>query len=55
VGEASAVATRIYREAKVQLMLPEAGGRALVRLSPGVYATDEEVREGVRALGRWQA
>ena len=36
-------------EAGVQLALPEAQSAPLVRLSPGVYATEDEVRTGVRA------
>ena len=48
--ETVALATRIYREAKVQLSLPVVQGEELVRLSPGVYTTEEEVREGMRRL-----
>lgn len=44
-------ATRLLQEAGVQLSLPEVQGTPLVRLSPGVYATDTEVRAGVRAAG----
>jgi len=47
---AVALATRIYREAKVQLALPIVQGEELVRFSPGVYATEDEVREGIRRL-----
>ncbi|MGZ3739906.1 MAG: aminotransferase class V-fold PLP-dependent enzyme [Bdellovibrionota bacterium] len=49
VGEATALATRILKEAKVQLALPEVQGVALVRLSPGAYATDSEVKQGVES------
>jgi isopenicillin-N epimerase len=53
-GEASALATRLYYEAKVQLALPEAEGTLLVRFSPGVYATEDEVRRAFRALSSWK-
>jgi isopenicillin-N epimerase len=48
--ESVAFAGRIYHEAKVQLALPTVQGEALVRFSPGVYATEDEVREGIRRL-----
>lgn len=44
------LATRIYREAKVQLALPVVQGEMVVRFSPGVYATEAEVREGIERL-----
>ncbi len=49
-GESAALATRIYQEAAVQLALPVVQGVNLVRLSPGVYARDEEVAEGMKRL-----
>jgi isopenicillin-N epimerase len=54
VGEATALATRLYREARVQLMLTAVQGEPLVRLSPGVYATDGEVFEAFERLGAWR-
>lgn len=48
--EGVALATRIYREAKVQLALPVVQGEELVRLSPPIYVTEDEVREGIRRL-----
>lgn len=54
-GEHTALATRLYLEAHVQVALPEVQGEALVRLSPGVYATEEEVLRGMKALGAWKA
>jgi isopenicillin-N epimerase len=49
------IATRLLKEAGVQLAIPEVGGIPLVRLSPGVYATDEEVVRGVKAASAWRA
>jgi isopenicillin-N epimerase len=46
-------ATRIFKECRVQLLLPQVQGKTLVRLSPGVYSTEKEVREGVARLGRF--
>jgi isopenicillin-N epimerase len=48
------VATRVLKETGVQLAIPEVGGTPLVRLSPGVYATDQEVIDGVKAAGAWR-
>jgi len=53
-GPSAPIATRLLQEAKVQLALPEAQGTPLVRLSPGVYATEEEVRAGVRAAAAFR-
>jgi isopenicillin-N epimerase len=44
---------RIHRETGVQIALPQAGGRPVVRLSPGAYATEEEVRSGMEKLAQF--
>ena len=49
-SDSVSLATRIYREAKVQLALPVVQGEMLVRFSPGVYATNAEVEEGIERL-----
>jgi isopenicillin-N epimerase len=54
-GSGADTATRILREAGVQLGLPEVGGKPLVRLSPGVYAAEHEVRAGVQAAAAFRA
>lgn len=48
------LAVKIFRECRVQIALPVVQGEALVRLSPGVYSTAEEVAEGMERLGRFQ-
>ncbi|RZA05923.1 MAG: aminotransferase class V-fold PLP-dependent enzyme [Proteobacteria bacterium] len=48
------LATRILKEARVQLALPSVQGENLVRFSPGIFATEDEVREGVRRLRGFQ-
>ncbi len=54
-GESAALATRIYLEAKVQLALPYMEGEALVRFSPGVYATEQEIMQAFARLKDWKA
>lgn len=54
VGEPTALATRIYREAKVQLALPTLQELPLVRFSPGVYARESEIRSAFESLRRWK-
>ena len=54
-GESAALATRIYLEAKVQLALPVVQGEALVRFSPGIYAREDEIRQGMSRLAAWRA
>jgi isopenicillin-N epimerase len=51
----AALATRIYRECRVQLANTVVGDKQLVRLSPGVYATEEEVKQGMKALQAFKA
>lgn len=48
------LAVKIFRECRVQIALPLVQGETLVRLSPGVYSTAEEVAEGMERLGRFQ-
>jgi isopenicillin-N epimerase len=48
------LAVKIYRDCRVQIALPVVQGETLVRLSPGVYCTGEEVAEGMERLGRFQ-
>lgn len=48
------LAVKIFRECRVQIALPVVQGETLVRLSPGVYSTAEEVAEGMERLGRFQ-
>ncbi|MGZ3693686.1 MAG: aminotransferase class V-fold PLP-dependent enzyme [Bdellovibrionota bacterium] len=47
------LATRIYKECHVQLALPQVGENALVRLSPAVYGTREEVEGAMVALAKF--
>jgi isopenicillin-N epimerase len=54
VGEHSALATRLYYEAKVQLALPDIQGVKLVRFSPGVHATEQEIRAAFESLAAWK-
>lgn len=49
-GDGIELATRLFRDHRVQVALPSAQGRALLRLSPGVYATEAEVKDGLRRL-----
>lgn len=53
-ADTAALATRIYLEAGVQLALPVVQGTPLVRFSPGVYARDEEVSQGLARLAKFQ-
>lgn len=48
------LAVKIFRDCRVQIALPVVQGETLVRLSPGVYSTAEEVAEGMERLGRFQ-
>jgi isopenicillin-N epimerase len=54
-AESASLATRIYLEANVQLALPVVQGEALVRFSPGIYAREHEVRQGISRLAAWRA
>lgn len=47
-------ATRIYREARVQLALPVVQGTQLVRFSPGIYTSEAEIRSGMERLEAFQ-
>lgn len=53
-GEATSVASRIYREAGVQLALPSVQNTGLVRFSPGIYATEAEITGAFARLARWK-
>lgn len=52
-GDATELAHRLYREAKVQLALPEVEATPLVRLSPGVYATESEIQGAFERMQQW--
>jgi len=54
-GESTALANRLYFEARVQLALPNVQGEALVRFSPGIYAREDEVKQGLSRLAAWRA
>jgi len=54
-GESIALATRLYREAKVQLALPNVQDQALVRFSPGVYAREREIKQAFLAMAAFRA
>lgn len=49
-GDGIELATRLFRDHRVQVALPFAQGRALLRLSPGIYSTETEVKEGLERL-----
>jgi isopenicillin-N epimerase len=48
------IARRLFLEARVQLALPEVEGVKLVRLSPGVYASDDEITHAFERLASWK-
>ena len=52
--ESTALATRLYREAKVQLACPVVQGVPLLRFSPGVYAREDEVRGAFTRIQSWK-
>jgi isopenicillin-N epimerase len=48
------LAVRIFRECRVQVALPVVQGEALVRLSPGLCSSSDDISEGMERLGRFQ-
>lgn len=45
---------RLLRECRVQIAFPHLPGEALVRFSPGIYSTDEEIRAGIARIGAFR-
>lgn len=48
------LAHRLYKEAKVQVAIPNVNGTPVLRFSPGVYITEDEVDLGFQRLQEWQ-
>ncbi len=48
------LAYRLYTEAKVQVAIPNVNGEPVLRFSPGVYVTKEEVEQGLQRLHSWK-
>lgn len=48
------LATEIYYDAKVQLAVPKASGQDVVRFSPGIYTTEQEILGAFEALARFR-
>jgi isopenicillin-N epimerase len=44
------LAAKIYHEKKVQLAIPQVQGESVVRLSPGIYSTEEEIHRAFERL-----
>lgn len=48
------LAHRLYKEAKVQVALPNVDGTQVLRFSPGIYVSEEEIDIGFERLKEWR-
>jgi isopenicillin-N epimerase len=48
------LAYRLYVEAKVQVAVPNISGTSVLRFSPGIYTSEEEIEMGMRQLENWK-